>query len=103
MFAQYFHHSAVVRQIDIVWLDVFHPNAIRRLEYRIEAIRRGFVRAHDAEITRFHIEPDDISQELTGDTCRFGSRTAGARDVDGMLVVVGKLQFSLEQSAIGVR
>ena len=56
MLAQHLHHAAVVGEMHVVGLDPLHPDPVGRLEHRVEPVRGGFVRPHDAEIARLGIE-----------------------------------------------
>ena len=65
MLAQHLHHAAILGQVDVIGLDALHPDPLGHLEHRIEPVRRGFVRSHDAEISRLGIQRP-LSGRITG-------------------------------------
>jgi hypothetical protein len=103
MFAQDFHHPSVLGEMDVVRFDPFDPDPLGRLEHRIEPVRGGLVRSHDAEISRLGVELDDIAQEFSELARGLGLHVAGRADFDGVAAIIRQFQFALQQPAIGAR
>ena len=89
--------------MDVVGFDLLHPDAIGRLENVVQAIGRGLVGAHQAEIATFGVQPHDIAQIRAHHARCFGLRSPGIFDIHGVGLEVRKAQFALEQTAVGVR
>src|ERR1700691_618624 len=63
MLAQDFHYAAVSREMDVVRLDLFHPDPVGDVEHVTQTIRIRLVRTHQAEDPCFGVEPNDVPQE----------------------------------------
>src|SRR5665213_3172846 len=95
--------SSLTMSADIVRLDGFHPDPVRRLEYGIEPVRRRLVRSHQPKVARLGVEAHQVSKKRAHDPSRFPKRGAGGWYRELVVVEIRQLQLALERSAVGVR
>src|SRR5438067_12329614 len=62
-FTQYFHHLAVWPKVLVSRQPIGHPDPVRYLEDRAEAIRCKLIGSDYAKITRAGVARDDVAQK----------------------------------------
>src|SRR5204863_8639764 len=56
MLAQHLHYAALPREMDVIGLDLLHPNTLSCLEDIVQAIGRGLGRTRQAEIATVRVQ-----------------------------------------------
>src|SRR5262245_45039547 len=64
VFAQNFHHSAIMRNVVVNIDQMTYETAVSRLEYCAQSIRVRLVRAEKAEVCRLGIPLENVAKEL---------------------------------------
>ena len=95
MFAKHLHHATFPREMNVIALDVLHPDAVGRLEDIIQAVGRGLIGPHQTEVASFGIEADNIAQIRAHHPRGFGLRRARIFDIHSVCPKVRKTQLVL--------
>jgi len=91
VFAEHLHHPAIGTDV-VVDGNGFRSRAtVRHLEHGGPAIRRGFVRAEDAEVACVGVELEHIADKLTLDACAFGLHDSGLLN---LYRVISEIRYS---------
>jgi len=96
VFAEHLHHATLPRKMDVVGLDLFHPDPLRRLEHIVEAIGCGLIGAHQTKIATLGIQAHDIAQIGSHHARCFGLRSRWSLDIHSVGAKVRKTELALE-------
>ena len=102
MFAEHFHHAAIVREVIVVRNYFFGGDAIGRLEYGSKAVGRCFIGAHEAEISRVLVQLDHIAQQVAHHAGGFRFHGAGMGYGYRIVAKVGQAEVLEQQTAVSV-
>ena len=101
--AEHFHHSTIRRDVIVDFDGSAEKAAVLDVEYAVQSVRIGLVRAEHAEVRLLGIARKDVPQQGSKGTRRFVALDGGSWDVERIAAESRQVKFYQELAAVGVR